>query len=79
MVFLQGDNHGELLLKVEISEPGDQSWLNEGRITLASMLRDNGYNTAFIGKWGLGADWKAAARATRIAISGQEVPLTEIN
>lgn len=45
--------------------PGAQPWLNEGRVTLASMLRDNGYNTAVIGKWGLGTDWQAAAKPER--------------
>ena len=46
-------------------EPGEQPWLNEGRETLASILKANGYNTAVIGKWGLGSDWQAAAKPER--------------
>src|SRR5438105_15525542 len=29
----------------------------ENRLTLAQMLRDKGYQTAYIGKWHLGLDW----------------------
>lgn len=49
-------------------KPGEQPWIDKGQITMASMLRDNGYNTAVIGKWGLGADWNAAAKTTRKGI-----------
>ena len=46
-------------------EVGEQPWIEAGRTTIASMLRDNGYNTAAIGKWGLGSDWNSAAKSTR--------------
>lgn len=44
---------------------GDDLWIDEGRLTIASLLDDNGYNTAAIGKWGLGANYSAAARPGR--------------
>lgn len=49
-------------------KPGEQPWINKGRVALATMLKNNGYNTAAIGKWGLGADWEAAARSNRVGI-----------
>lgn len=49
-------------------EPGEQTWLDQGRLTIASMLRDEGYNTAVFGKWGLGSDWQSAAKQNREGI-----------
>jgi len=34
-----------------------QSLIEEGRTTVASLLKKNGYTTAVIGKWHLGLDW----------------------
>jgi len=31
--------------------------IEENRLTVAQMLRDNGYRTAYIGEWHLGLDW----------------------
>ncbi len=32
-------------------------FLEEGKLTVASLLKQHGYNTAVIGKWHLGLDW----------------------
>lgn len=63
--ILTGSYSWRTSIKKGNPKPGSQVWLDQGRVTLASMLRDNGYNTAVIGKWGLGADWNAAAKPNR--------------
>ena len=40
--------------------------LEEGRATIASLLRDNGYQTAMVGKWHLGFDQKGLATGKKI-------------
>lgn len=45
--------------------PGEQPWIDADRLTLASMLKECGYDTAALGKWGLGSDWASAARPSR--------------
>jgi arylsulfatase A len=37
----------------------EQPVLDDDRVTIASMLKSKGYDTACIGKWHLGWDWKA--------------------
>jgi arylsulfatase A len=44
-------------LKEGIVWEWDGSLIEPDRQTVASLLRDNGYNTACIGKWHLGWDW----------------------
>ncbi len=44
---------------------GDELWIDPSRLTIASLLDGVGYNTAAIGKWGLGANYSAAARPGR--------------
>ncbi|MFR9620245.1 MAG: arylsulfatase [Rikenellaceae bacterium] len=44
---------------------GKDLWVSPDRVTIASLLDNEGYNTAAIGKWGLGANYSAAARPGR--------------
>lgn len=46
-------------------ETGGLPRISDNRLTIASMLKEEGYNTAAIGKWGLGADWESVARPGR--------------
>jgi|LUMW01.1.fsa_nt_gb arylsulfatase A-like enzyme len=45
-------------LKKGVTWSYDEHLINPRRMTVASMLRDNGYHTAAIGKWHLGLDWQ---------------------
>ena len=36
----------------------DKAKLKEGQETIASLLKENGYNTMMVGKWHLGVDWR---------------------
>ncbi|MFI3267333.1 MAG: arylsulfatase [Rikenellaceae bacterium] len=52
-------------LKSGNPKTGEQLRVEPERLTIASLLKENGYNTAAIGKWGLGANWEDAARPER--------------
>ena len=45
---------------------GGAPWIEDGRMTLGSLLKGMGYDTALIGKWGLGHDWTVAAKPNRV-------------
>lgn len=63
--ILTGRYSWRTAIKAGNPEPGDQPWINEGRLTLPGMLKNLGYDTAVFGKWGVGADWAAAAKPGR--------------
>ncbi len=48
------------VLKHGVLGPYDPPIIEPERLTLASLLRDAGYDTAVFGKWHLGLDWRRA-------------------
>ncbi|WP_346238375.1 arylsulfatase [Niabella insulamsoli] len=53
-------------LKNGVLKPYDQPLINKERTTLASMLKEKGYQTACIGKWHLGFNWKTTNGAAPV-------------
>ena len=63
MLLTGTDNHlvgmgnmGELLTSEQRGKPGYEGHLNDRVVTLAEVLRSNGYHTYMAGKWHLGHD-----------------------
>jgi arylsulfatase A-like enzyme len=46
--------------------------IEEGRLTVAELLRTNGYATACIGKWHLGMDWTTNGAVAELNIESRE-------
>ena len=55
--ILTGRYNWRTRLKQGVVSGYSKSLIKPNRITVADFLKDNGYNTAFIGKWHLGWDW----------------------
>ncbi len=55
--ILTGRYNWRTNLKQGVLSGYSKSLIKQERITVAELLKDNGYNTAYIGKWHLGWDW----------------------
>ncbi|MFO7822052.1 MAG: arylsulfatase [Lentisphaeria bacterium] len=55
---LTGRYNWRSVLKSGVTGGYSQPILEDGRLTVASMLRDQGYRTACVGKWHLGLEWR---------------------
>lgn len=49
--------------------------IKDGRMTLASMLKDNGYHTAIVGKWHLGMDFPGTRKNRDWSKPVEDMPL----
>ena len=55
--LLTGRYNWRTRLKKSVLSGTSRALIPQSRTTLASMLKESGYHTAFIGKWHLGWDW----------------------
>ncbi len=55
----------------------DKPLIEDGRLTVAQMLKDHGYNTACIGKWHLGWEWPTTDGKSAKAGKGRNVDFTK--
>ena len=55
--ILTGRYNWRSALKASVLTGKSKALIPVNRLTVASLLKQNGYNTAFIGKWHLGWDW----------------------
>lgn len=56
-------NMGEMLTPEQIGKPGYEGYMNNRVLSLAELLRANGYHTYMAGKWHLGHDPKSIPHA----------------
>ncbi len=64
--ILTGRYNWRSSLKSSVLGGYSKSLIRQERITIAEMLKEQGYTTAFIGKWHLGWDWKIKEGANKL-------------
>ncbi|MFC5051060.1 arylsulfatase [Rubritalea spongiae] len=57
--------------------PHDKPLIKENESTVASLLKENGYNTACIGKWHLGIGWQFKEGSTPKDKTGHDIDFTK--
>ena len=63
--LLTGQNCWRTRLKFGVLDSWDEPLIAPERLTVAGLLRNNGYRTAFFGKWHLGLSWPFVGKVAR--------------
>ncbi|MDF7798570.1 sulfatase-like hydrolase/transferase [Pontiellaceae bacterium B1224] len=64
-------------LKSQVLWNYDNSLMDAERLNIASFLKDQGYNTAMVGKWHLGMDWVSKSNPDEITNKEEDVDFTQ--
>ena len=73
--LLTGRYSWRTTLKAGVFGAERECLITDNRMTLASLLRDNGYNTAMVGKWHLGMDFPGEVGSRDWSQPVQDMPL----
>jgi len=63
--ILTGRYNWRSTLKSSVLSGYSKSLIKQDRTTIAEFLKDNGYKTAYVGKWHLGWDWSIVAEDSK--------------
>ncbi|MBU2950875.1 arylsulfatase [Tamlana agarivorans] len=74
--ILTGRYNWRSKLKKHVLNGYSKSLIKQERTTIADMLKSQGYNTAFIGKWHLGWDWELKDQDS-LKVNGLSVDFTK--
>ena len=77
--ILTGRYNWRTSLKSGVLNGYSKALIKENRTTIASMLKNKGYSTAFIGKWHLGWDWNVKKEDNNNSISIDKIIDVDFN